>query len=378
MAKQPVTHPYSDRASFERLLLLLATLVKYPGIGAGDKAERLAIVQQKMQIVAEGLQIPLPWYAEPTLQKDLGVLRRYGLLERQVYRHGYYVGTGVMTQPELRLALNALASQAKYQGDAQARQAYQTIGQRLQGQKFESEAVFYPVRLQFNRAITYTDPDEMRRKQAFRNTLFHQLEQLEVAILQGLPLEIYAQQRQMYESVYPLQLLYHDVAWYLLCEETTTGHFKTYRMDRLSSHAKPLTETGRGIEAQQQSLQAVHQLLNTGWGLFLGELEEQQQERAGKLTFEQVSVRFYGEAVPLILEGERRHPKQKLKKGKLDAETGLPTYVEYKVALPPRSLREFRLWLNRYMDNVKVLAPTSLLHQHQQAAQRLLDHYRGG
>ncbi|WNZ23865.1 WYL domain-containing protein [Leptolyngbya sp. NK1-12] len=376
MAKPPDLHSYSDRASFERLLLLMAALVKQPGVGAGDKTERIAAVQQQMQTIAAELKISLPWYAEPTLQKDLGVLRRYGILDRQIYRHGYYVGTGVMTSNELRLALNALASQAKYQGDAQARQAYQAIGERLQGQKFESEAAFYPVRLQFNRPTTYTDPDEMMRKQAFRNTLFHQLEQVEVAILQGLPLEVYAHKRGLYESIYPLQLLYHDVAWYLLCEEMTTGHLMTYRMDRLANYARPLAQVGRGIAAQQESLQAVHQLLKTGWGLFLGTPKEQKRERQGLQEFEQIRVRFYDETIPLILEAERRHPKQKLRVGKLDADTGLPLYVDYKISLPPRSLPEFGLWLNRYMGNVRVLAPTALLEQQQQGAKRLLERYQ--
>jgi predicted DNA-binding transcriptional regulator YafY len=375
MVRLPETHPYSDRASFDRLLLLLAALVKYPGIGNGDKTERIAAIQQTMQAIAVEQQIPLPCYAEPTLQKDLGVLRRYGLLERQVYRHGYYVGAGGLTRSELRLALNALASQAKYQGDAQARRAYEQIGQRLQGQKFESEADFYPVRLQFNRATTYTDPDEMMQKQAYRKTLFHQLEVLEMAIRSGIPLEVYSMRRNCFDPVYPLQLLYHDVAWYLLCEDVSSRHLKTYRMDRLSDHARLLATTGRGIAAQQQSLQTIHQLLIAGWGLFLGEPDEQQQELAGTLVLEAIKVRFYDEAIPLILEAERRHPRQKLRKGKPDASTGLPTYVEYQITLPPRSMQEFGLWLNRYMENVQVIAPEKLLDQHRQKAEKLLRRY---
>ena len=35
MAKKP-THPYTERLAFERLLLLIATLLKYPGIGSPD------------------------------------------------------------------------------------------------------------------------------------------------------------------------------------------------------------------------------------------------------------------------------------------------------------------------------------------------------
>ncbi|XPM55581.2 MAG: hypothetical protein EDM05_049295 [Leptolyngbya sp. IPPAS B-1204] len=69
MAKPPDLHSYSDRASFERLLLLMAALVKQPGVGAGDKTERIAAVQQQMQTIAAELKISLPWYAEPTLQK---------------------------------------------------------------------------------------------------------------------------------------------------------------------------------------------------------------------------------------------------------------------------------------------------------------------
>lgn len=69
MAKQPNIHPYSDQASFERLMLLLATLVKYPGIGAGDKTERITAVQQQMQTLAAEMQVDLPWYADPPCKK---------------------------------------------------------------------------------------------------------------------------------------------------------------------------------------------------------------------------------------------------------------------------------------------------------------------
>lgn len=108
MARPPEIHAYSDRSSFDRLLLLLATLVKYPGVGDEIKEDRLTAVQRQMQEVAAELKILLLWYAAPTLQKDLGTLRQYGLLERQIYRHGYYVGTGVMSYSELQLAGSVL------------------------------------------------------------------------------------------------------------------------------------------------------------------------------------------------------------------------------------------------------------------------------
>ena len=36
MAKKPVLHPYADYLSFQRLLLLIATLVQHPGVGCCD------------------------------------------------------------------------------------------------------------------------------------------------------------------------------------------------------------------------------------------------------------------------------------------------------------------------------------------------------
>lgn len=63
-------------------------------------------------------------------------------------------------------------------------------------------------------------------------------------------------------------------------------------MDRLANHVDQLKQTGRGIEAQQKSLQIVHQLLNAGWGLFLGKSEEQQQDLAGTLSCEPVKAAF--------------------------------------------------------------------------------------
>ena len=89
-------------------------------------------------------------------------LRRYGILDRQMYRWGYYLGTGALRRDELQVAFNALASQAKYQGDPQARQIHRALTKRLRGLDVELNGqLFYPVRQQMNRAIIHTDLEEM-------------------------------------------------------------------------------------------------------------------------------------------------------------------------------------------------------------------------
>jgi hypothetical protein len=46
---------------------------------------------------------------------------------------------------------------------------------------------------------------------------------------------------------------------------------------------------------QFEKLQQVHQLLSQGWGLYLGELAEQQKELAVNVEFQTVKVRFFSQ-----------------------------------------------------------------------------------
>jgi predicted DNA-binding transcriptional regulator YafY len=388
MAKKPTIHPYSDQAAFDRLMVLLTTLIKHPGVSSRDAKQfpdqdALVDLHQHMQSTAQAVGISLSTYAFPTLRKDLATLRHYGILDHNRYDWGYYLGTGAMAQEDLPLVLNALASQATHQGDAQVKRLYQTLSQRFKRLNLESQGqLFYPVRAHFNRAIIHTDPDEMLRKQENRDTLFHDLETLERAIVQGLPIEIYLSRnlymgKASYRQVYPLQLLYYDIAWYLLMEDVANGHLAISRLDRFAHYLKILNAKGRGLDAQHRSLQSTHQLLRNGWGLNLGNPDEQQMERQGTLPLITVKVRFFSPISRFIQEGERRHIKQKVLPGPKDEKTGEPAYVDYVVKLPERSLNEFSFWVFRHMENAQVLAPPTLVEQHRQAISKLATRYTG-
>jgi predicted DNA-binding transcriptional regulator YafY len=389
MVKLPDRHPYSDQAALQRLLLMIATFVQAPGIGGSDGEEAdvaqdsLLRVQAHMQKLAAQLKIELPHYSIHTLRKDLATLRHYGILERRYYRQGFYLGTGALKLDELKLALNALASQATYQGDGQARRVYAQLERRLRGMNLEMQGeLFYPVRSHLNRSTTYTDPEEMAQQQQRRNTLFHCVLELETAIIQGIAVELYYKPSSDFIRVYPLQLMYHDVAWYVLCEDQQDGHLMTYRMDRLSQHYKPLTTEGRGIERQRQQLAAAQSLLRNGWGIFLGDRLQQRQERAGTLPFCLVRVRFFAKAVDLILEGERRHHSQQVfdpAKRLVHPTKAKPEaleYIDYQVSLPERSLDEFLRWVNRYLHLAQLLSPAHLVAKHRAAAEALVARYR--
>jgi len=156
MAKKPILHPYSDQLAFERLMLLIATLVQYPGVGNRCDDERedgyhdgLCEVRSRLQEIAAtyGVKFLDNYPATATIRKDLETLRRYGILDRRLYRWGYYLGTGAMTRDELKLAFNALSSLAQYQGDSLARRIHANLSKRLRGLDLDCKGeFFYPVR----------------------------------------------------------------------------------------------------------------------------------------------------------------------------------------------------------------------------------------
>jgi hypothetical protein len=98
MAKPTKLHSYSDVTAFERLLLLIATLVRSPGVGVVDDThstdvehlgghhDAMVNVLLEMRRTAQRLGIDWSDCSVHTLRKDLRTLRRYGLLESRLYR----------------------------------------------------------------------------------------------------------------------------------------------------------------------------------------------------------------------------------------------------------------------------------------------------
>ena len=367
--------PALEPAAQERLFLLIATLINFPGVGCAEESDRtrhhdaLESVAAQMQLHAKSIGILLPAYSSHTLRKDLLLLRRYGILDDRMYRWGYYLGTGAMAKKELGLALQALASQAKLQGDPRIQHLYDKLEQRLRGLNLAlGGELLYPVRAQRDHAIIPTNPEEMRRKGHYKSTLFTRLTELEAAIIAGTSIEIYRasnpyqSSRIGHEQLYPLQLIYADIAWYLLSENIEDGNFAISRIDRFTDYWQVLSIADRGLKTQQSSLAIAHTLLENGWGLSLGNPEEQRLERSGQLEIVEVQVRFYGSVVPFILEGEMRHPKQQLRNRRKDKD-GRIIQVDYCVPLPRRSWFEFSRWVRSFGSKAQVIAPAELVEE---------------
>lgn len=215
-----------------------------------------------------------------------------------------------------------------------------------------------------------------------RDTLFHQLSTVERAISLGQAIEIsrssnpYSNTHTGLQQVYPLQLIYNDIAWYLLYEYTHNKHLAIGRLNRFRNYCQIIKDSERGVLLQRESLAKAYELLENGWGLFLGEVEAQQQELEGELELVTVKVRFFPPVTKFIIEGERRHLKQRVVLGPIDETTDEATYVDYIIPLPPRSLNEFMLWVYRHMENAQIISPQELAEKHYQAAVALVQRYQ--
>jgi hypothetical protein len=237
-------------------MLLITTLVHYPGIGCPpDEAimdqekkshhNSLSLLPQQIALMAQKMNLKIEKPAIATLRKDLETLKDFGILERRMYRWGYYLGTGVMNKRELKLVFDALESMAIYQGDSIARKIHRQLKKRIRGLEINQEDdFFYPLRRNMNRSINYTDPDEMMEKGQNQNNLYHEIETLEEAILKGQTIEL-ARKQDLYnqgnigkETIIPLQLLYLDTAWYLIYEQYQDGQLIVGRINRFANYVK--------------------------------------------------------------------------------------------------------------------------------------------
>jgi predicted DNA-binding transcriptional regulator YafY len=387
MKKLPDAHPYQDQTALNRLLLLIAVFIRQPGIGCpaesnlaltGTHHNALASVATGLEQLSIDLDREIAASSVPTLRKDLEFLRKYGIIEERMYRWGYYLGTGIFSHQELQVAVQALKDIGNRLGDPSVRDLYQKLEKRLRGLEL-GERDLYPVRSQLNQSIVHTNPEQMREQKLYRATLFDRLSEVETAIVTGQAIEIYYA-RAPYQTgtthhlqVYPLQLIYHDVAWYLICDRIDSGYLAAIRLDRLSNHLCQLTHLPpRGKSAQLDRLKVVDRLLHDGWGLSLGSNEQQFQELNGAEGIE-VKVRFFGKVAPFIQEGEKRHPRQKIvvKKdlnGKLD-------FINYSIILPERSTPEFFRWVRQFGSQALILSPEKYVEEFRREVSLLAELY---
>lgn len=321
-------HRYSDLERFQRLLTLIRYLVHHPFPGRREQGSASSSQQQShlQQRFFQAMQNDgvLVGYTLASVREDIRrVLKPYQLFPDFTMKKGYFCGTGIFSQRELAKIYGLLHSQQVYLDDPVAVETAKTFRERIESSRLLDIKQIYPSRAIGNREIVNT---ESLPKMA----LPKQLDVLEGAIEAGEKLELAltpgsarfpGQPALDRFQAYPLQVVFHNIAWYLGFERVggdkeKKGLLCFERLDRLTLEQR--TGQSRSFQSQLESLGNLKKLYTASAGIFLGNqvsnqikyLSKDKQEcNSVKMT---VELRMTEQIFKFVSEGNQRFPKSQM------------------------------------------------------------------
>jgi len=384
--------PMADHTVFVRVLSLLRHLLQSPF----DHQKGVPLPEQLITALA-GVYMP---GESATLRKDVErVLTPYGFRTRNDnVRHGYGLGAAVLPAARLREVHEVVRQAASRLGDPTAQDLLAELEERLRwGGVLRDDEL--PVRTFANRSIVH--PDLARRDSL---AVPQQAERLEAAIASGqrVLLERFSEAAQFDQAppaqmrVWPLQLLFHNIGWYLAYEEDAVGRerglIRTERLDRLALRQVDSGFT-RVLEVRAAALARLTRLMELSGGIYFGE-DPQAQDQLSAATAEQLpelltTVRFRctPRVYRFLREGLQRYPLNQMRIAKpLHTDTwrqppAAPVVLEpladashpypVEIDLPPWTVArdvDFRRWLFGYGADVVIESPPELMEEHREKA----------
>jgi predicted kinase len=391
--------PMGDGPVFQRVMTLLRHLLHQPF--DRDPASTLTLHEQ---LIAATASIPggyLPGESA-TLRKDLEkLLTPYGFrAANDNVRHGYALGTAVLPAPRLR-EIQALVQQAAGRlADPSAQPLLSELEQRLAWAGLDEPAP--PLRLYARHGVVDTALVRRESLAAPRGA-----EAIERAIAQRrrVLLKRFASAGRHGGTtigdgsgewrVWPLQLIFHHVGWYLCAEEDVIGQehglIRCERLDRLAlPPASPRSGLSDGLrrspERQHAALQRLERLLHHSGGIYFGDDISAQlalaSRSAGTRTGVLQTLRFSATpwAFAFLREGMGRYPREQVRfsrplpgdgwwhhpKAPHVLEPNAPTDSHpypLELDLPSWTLAadiDLRTWLNGFGEGIRIESPTAL------------------
>ncbi|PSO59625.1 MAG: kinase [Cyanobacteria bacterium QH_7_48_89] len=399
-------HFYADVESFTRLMAMLRFILHHPFScryeadeapnGNGTRA------RGSLQSLVEELVDAGALYGKASsghrrsdllnnhynnLRKDIErALKPFGLLPELAMRHGYFAGTGILSASDLKRVYRLLSEQVKHLDDPVSHEILETFQARMQ-QSGLGAAYPYPVRTMGNRPIVNREllPEGSTAKhEKSINLIEAAIESAE--LLQLRPLHTAARyrgdERETFEA-WPVQIAFHNIAWYLGYQRESDGLFRFERLDRLVANVRRPTRQ-RTSEEWHRALEQLQQLYHSSFGIYLGRSPEDQQAYLSKDPQKRASVEsklelwFQEDVFQFVREGTARLPDSQLRmtaqqpsdarrssifqlKGSPDGD-----YPQRLVMTLPRwSLQDFDLkrWILGYTGQVKVASPPQFAEQ---------------
>ena len=307
-----------DGPVFVRVMTLLRHLLQQP---FDRPAKRGANLHQHLITATESIPGAYLPGETATLRKDLEkILTPYGFRNRNDnVRHGYCLGTAVLSPPRLQELHNLVRQSAGRLADPSAQNLLAELDERLAWAGISADGLA-PVRSYARHAVVDT-------KLVRRDSLAapRRAEAIEAAIVEHrrVLLQRYPGVGSFADSpagelrVWPLQLIFHNVGWYLLYEEDQVGHgqglIRSERLDRLALRSG---DGGfrRSSEEHSAALVRLERLLHHSGGIYFGSDLEQQlaiaSPSAQRRSQALVTLRFCCApwAFAFIREGLQRYP----------------------------------------------------------------------
>ena len=347
------------------------------------------------------------------------VLRPYGFLPQVTgrphsVRQGYAIGTALLSADHLLEIHALLKASLERLSDASQLPLLQTLEDRLQrAGVLEASGVSrqfrHPKRALANRSYTDNKHGTLADP-AFNARIERAIRDRRRVYLRHLPDSVSEAQRQRRDDgrfcAWPLQLLFHNISWYLAFETSQVGHtvglIRCLRVDRLVL----LSEDGnvrRSSEAEHgRALERLQRLLHVCGGLYFGESIDAQlavmpDYEAQGLESPYSLLRFSctPEVFSLIREEPRRFPPEHTAYAKPMPGDGLGAPGPRDTLAPnpasdshpyPVELRlpewtvahdwDLRNWLFRWGAGVRIEHPTELRDKQLQQAREVVELYR--
>jgi predicted kinase len=348
----------------------------------------------------DAIEIVIKYYE--LIRNDLGeILKPYQLLSQQAMKKGYFIGNSIFSTSELTTIFQEwLEPQAKHIKDLDKLAKYENLKQRVQQSQLIDLDRIYPIRKIGTMAIVN---HQALPKDPY--LAYQKLDKLEDAIVRGELLHFgrrsgtgrYAGDENDF-CAYPLQIVFHNIAWYLGYEQVGGDKDKLLRFERLDRlFLKSKSETIRDEKEQKQALKKLEHLYACSAGIHLGYSSEAQHQflssdRAKKAAV-QVTVKllFSPEVFKFISEGTQRFPRNQMKMTppmnfySLDekifclGKSKNPKFpYQFQVTLLQWSLDDVDLkrWILGFDGEVKVIEPKELVDRFRQASKAMYEIYR--
>lgn len=392
-----ISHYASKVETFQRILTTLKVIINCPfspkleddlfsRIPNIESFKNGYLVSLAYQLVSyENLELYEVKNRLEIFRKDLEfIFKPYQILPN-IMRNGYFFGTGIFTEQELKQTFNLLQNQVKNIDDPLGTELFDKFGKRLKLSKIASDSSYYPVKAIANRS--FIDP-ELLDAQTLTNKVPDLVEIIETGQL--VELSKFAN-RPSFEGekkgqfkAWLLQIVFYNFAWYLGFEQEDKL-IKFERLDRLYLERK--YEQKRGLKEQKKALNKLNKLLSASAGIFLGDSAKEQRQFLSKNLEERKQVEttvelwFNEEIFGFIAEATKRFPANQMKMSKPPKSSSLMTGnnkifslnkskdknkpYRFQVILPKWSLKEFDFcrWILGFGGNVKVHQPDELRHK---------------